>query len=408
MISCVKMMKCRGCQIAGSRSRGKCRAATPWWIVVFLLPSFVISCPGLITAASQPLPGDTSKSSRLEAGTPSLGGVPEQRFRIRQTTHFSIAYDTAESAVAPLCGTVEEVFDSVLRFCQWSGLDAKIPRTRLPILFFDRLEDFTEYGRSVDVMGASIAGFYHHETNIAAFCHARESPGIRPIVAEIERMEAQMPRRAEGDNPNKNEPGDLEDRLTRLRRLRHELSEQFNRIVIRHETAHQVLYNLGIHQRGRANPLWLTEGLACQFEVPQDDANGALTNSNSLRLADMREALGARKSTVDHPYDLYTAAIRSGRLMNTGELVTVIRGDWRDPLALRYYYGQSSSLVDYLNRRFPKEFRGYVRRWQRNMSTPDESDPRPLDVFQQFFGDPSEQFDRAWMSDLMRSVPADR
>jgi len=385
-----------------------CRVSTPWWIAACTLSMFFARSSNVLGAANHSATGDRWKKLQTQAGALSVDRPSQQRFRIRQTAHFSIAYDTSELAVVPVCDTIEEVFESVLRFCKWSGIEPKFPPARLPILFFDRLEDFTEYGRSVDVESATIAGFYHHETNIAAFCHARESPAIKPIVVEIERMAGEMRRAEETGIAGKKKQGDMEDQLKRLRRLREELSERFNRIVIRHETAHQVLYNLGVHIRRKANPLWLTEGLACQFEVEQNDPSGALTQSNFLRLVDMHEALGARSPNVDNPYDQYTSAIHSGRLISTSDLITEIGEDWQDPLALRFYYAQASSLVDYLHRRHPNQFRSYLRHLLQSRSIPSETNQSQLDVFQKFFGEPSEQFDRAWMSDLVRAVPTKR
>jgi hypothetical protein len=39
--------------------------------------------------------------------------------------------------------------------------------------------------------------------------------------------------------------------------------------TIRHEAAHQLAFNLGLHQRCAATPLWLAEGFATMFEAPR-------------------------------------------------------------------------------------------------------------------------------------------
>ena len=55
--------------------------------------------------------------------------------------------------------------------------------------------------------------------------------------------------------------------IVNWRARRDAIVEQHDRLVLRHEAAHQLFYRFGVHQRSAANPVWLVEGLACQFET---------------------------------------------------------------------------------------------------------------------------------------------
>jgi hypothetical protein len=68
--------------------------------------------------------------------------------------------------------------------------------------------------------------------------------------------------------------------------------EQLTAAVVRHEAAHQLGFNTGLHTRLGATPHWLLEGLACILEVSESSqpaGNGTRpTVHNRLRLDDWR------------------------------------------------------------------------------------------------------------------------
>ena len=198
----------------------------------------------------------------------TIGGAD---FRIRETGHFAIGYDTPYAEVRSLTGRLEGAYMAIWRFCKDNGLSVWRPTERLGVLFFDRYEDFTRYAATAGFTASSTAGFYNPQTNLAAFCNMLHSPNLQKVARQIERAERQLKRH--DDIPleasrMRQRREDQRTSLSNLKSRRDALVERFNRLVIQHEAAHQMLFNIGVHARGSDNPLWLVEGLACQFEVP--------------------------------------------------------------------------------------------------------------------------------------------
>ncbi len=216
------------------------------------------------------------------------------RMQIRETDHFTIAYDTSYEALRPLIGRLEGTYDAILRFVAGSGLSSEAPTDRMEVILFNRHEDFTRYLAGIGLRGASVAGIYHQQSNVAAFCNMADNPDLQQITRRIEQFRKQLQQlegkrsRAPGTRRRRRE---LRGHLSTLRLRRDALVKRFNRFVIQHEAAHQMFFNLGVHIHGADNPNWLVEGLACQFEVPQRQA-GAPRTANLPVLAGGQAAGG--------------------------------------------------------------------------------------------------------------------
>lgn len=69
--------------------------------------------------------------------------------------------------------------------------------------------------------------------------------------------------------------------------------EQLTAAVVRHEAAHQLGFNTGLHPRLGSTPHWLLEGLACLLEVPPASPPPGIrsrpTSYNPLRLGDWQK-----------------------------------------------------------------------------------------------------------------------
>ncbi|MEK7756056.1 MAG: DUF1570 domain-containing protein, partial [Planctomycetota bacterium] len=223
--------------------------------------SVSIIATAVATCSPAQVPPEKTESARLLA----LGG---ERFSIRRTDHFLIASDGDEGAVNPLADRLEAAYQAVVRFAEDMKLPIHPPSDPLPVLLFNRHSDFERYAGSVGFKDPAAPGFYHPRNNTAAFCNVLDLPQLRDISQRIEQAEAP-------------------ERIIDWRSQRDAIVKTFNRLVIQHEAAHQVLFNTGVLSRDADNPDWLVEGLACQFEVSSRDA------VNQMRLADFREALAA-------------------------------------------------------------------------------------------------------------------
>ena len=228
--------------------------------------SAAIIATTLATCSPAQVPPEKTESARLLA----LAG---EHFSVHRTDHFLIASDGDEGIVNPLADRLEATYQAVVRFGDDIKLPIHPPPEPLPVLLFNRHSDFERYAGVVGFNDHSAPGFYHPRNNTAAFCNVLDLPQLRDISQRIEQAEAP-------------------ERIIDWRSQRDAIVETFNHLVIQHEAAHQVLFNIGVLSSDADNPDWLVEGLACQFEVPSRDA------VNQMRLADFREAIAASPGAV--------------------------------------------------------------------------------------------------------------
>ncbi len=351
-----------------------------------------------VGASPPPLPPDQDVAAKLL----SIAG---DDFLIRETDHFTIAYDTQYEALRPLIGRLEGTYDAIWRFCEASGLKVESPSSRLAVLLFNQHQDFRIYLAGIGVRAGSLAGVYHQQNNVAAFCNVRNSPGLAPVTNKIERLQMQLKRlqgKQSGLPATRQRSDDLRRNLSNLQSQRDALVKRFNRFVLQHEIAHQMFFNLGVHIRGVDNPMWLVEGLACQFEVPQADSAQALRRINHLRLGDFREALGVSPGANSVSEEAYRAALSSRRLVPLVDLIADSNPLTQDDGNTAFRYAQAWALVLYLHRQHREAFTAYVRRLSARKPGEPVGCRREIGEFQAAFGEPNEVFQRAWISHMLK------
>jgi len=212
----------------------------------------------------------------------------------------------------------------------------------------------------------------------------------------------------------------LQRRLHQLKAKRDGYVNLVNRVVVRHEIAHQCLFSFGVHRPVVGNPAWLVEGLACQFETPTPFLRSGVARVNENRLADLREAFdlneepGTASKPPALPRDLPAAYPRisdtNGRLLPLRDLVKNPRSLSRsnDDPNLLYRYAQSWALVFYLQRQYPEKWVKYVTIVAQ----------RPLDVtfnadqetaqFETAFGQLDDEFQNRWIKFILGQQPSKR
>ncbi len=339
-------------------------------------------------------PEDTPLDVRLLA----IGG---EGFRLRETEHFAICYDTDYSVVRALTGRLEGTYDAMQRFCGAYRLDVSAPDDRLGVLLFGDYEAYSEYVRAADLDPRSIAGFYSQQTNLAVFCDVATSPSLRAVTTEIARLQKRLdamsagPKRRRDRNQRRQA---ISKALTANRARRDHFVRRFNRFVIQHEAVHQVLFNIGVHQRGAANPTWLVEGLACQFEVPQTDGQGFIRNINHMRLADFRDALDSGSVVGAAGDRAREDAFSSGRLVPLRSFIGEDETFRAAGEQIVSRYAQAWSLVHYLARERGDAFSTYLRSIAGREPGVIVSSDDEIAVFDAAFGPPDEQFQASWLS----------
>ncbi len=296
--------------------------------------------------------------------TQALREFVGEEFRILRTDHFTIAYDTPYPVLRALIGRLEGTYDTVERFCEGEGLSPEPLKKRLGVVLFGRHADFARKCRDVGMDPASVSGFFDHGKNIALFGNVLDRPEMRVVTRRIDELTEELTglrRKSSGQATVHRRREKLRRELRVLRARRDSTVETFNRLIIRHEATHQILFNSGVHIRGAQNPDWLVEGLACQFEVPQSWSSRGLGHVNHRRLLDFRQALGVGGGDSSIAERRYRKAVGAGKVLTLVDLIgnaDVLR---RGGPNTAYHYAQAWSLVYYLHRKHRGSLAAYTR-----------------------------------------------
>ncbi len=306
------------------------------------LIALVFAAPG----ASQPpatRPADRSlpeapgqAESLLEAAGPG--------YTLRRTPHFLVAYNSPRSTLESLVTRLESTYAAVLWLCSSVGIEPRPLPTRLEVVFHDRPADYLAWAARAGFSGAGTYGFYSESSNRSAFYNVANDPELLALEGTIADLRANLDgimgfvrqsrgsgeyelryadgRRVRLDRPAaERELKRMDRELKSLDRRRDAYGDRVNRTVVQHETAHQVLFNVGLHVRGTAQPRWLVEGLACLFETPPGPLGTGLGVVNEYRLRDLREAVGARADGARLSGADLAEAVAGGRLPGPRELI---------------------------------------------------------------------------------------
>lgn len=324
-----------------------------------------------------------------------------QPFKIRETDHFTISYNTDYNILRPLIGRLEGTFDAVWRFASENDLADHTPARKLNVIVFDQFREFAQYAERIDVRVGGMAGFFHPATNAAAFCNMYNSPALESLGSEIDRVQQQHAALASANRPaTLGQRKQLRHALSNLTGSRESLVKRFNRLVIQHESAHQVFFNLGVHVSGAQNPEWLVEGLACQFEIPQSNTTGKIRSINHMRLSDFRDAFRATHEVREVSTEAVADALTAGRVIPLSELVSGTGFITDDGENVAYRYAQSWALVYYLARRQSRELALYLRQLAARKPGVEVEPKREIAEFESRFG----RIDAAWEADWLSHI----
>lgn len=357
----------------------------------------ILAMARLALAAPPPaMPADPAVAEVLK----QLAG---DEFRIKETDHFTVAYDTPYEHVRALTGRIEGTFDAVWFFCEKHGLKVEPPRERLQVLLFDRHEDFAAYGAAAGMPMDGTAGFYDQRTNRSAFGNALNSPSLAELVQLIDATERERDRlQQHGGAAGREAAAVLAAQAGALRGQREALVKRFNRFVVQHEVAHHALFHIGVHVRGAVNPPWLVEGMACQFEVAQPQARHGRLRVNQVRLADFRHALGLAPKDRDLAPNAIPQAVAEKRWLSLRQLVENTRPftDAGDAIAFRY--AQAWALVHFLHREHHDAFGGYLRRLSERIPGQGVSAGEEWAEFARAFSGSPDELERQWVEFVLK------
>lgn len=325
-------------------------------------------------------------------------------FRVYNTEHFRIAYDTSIETLQSLADRIEGTYHAVSRFCDAMQIETEPAAGPFGIVVFARYEDYMAFLKRTGLAGTSTSGIYDPTTKLAAFCHAPDTPLLRPLsnqIVELTRRLEEVSEERDQNRSSQRQQERLRLALSELRNLRATLARRFDRFVVQHEVAHQVLFGYGLHVEGASEPAFLVEGLACQFETGSTSTQPWRPKVNQSRLADLREAIGATRGAQGFSLNDRKRLMETGRIVPLSVLLSQSAVMDSTGEFARYRYAQAWGLVYDLIRHQPETFGRYLRS-RRASNIRHRPDARgSLGVFEDFFGKVDSGFDLAWFHRML-------
>jgi hypothetical protein len=282
-------------------------------------------------------------------------------FRIHQTAHYLICFNTSE-AYAQWCGALyERLHRAFLGYWKNRGLSLHEPERRLVALVFDGPESFREYSRpELGDAAASMIGYYNMRTNRVTMYDLTGVDGLRP-----------------------------QGRATSAALVNRILSQptaERTVATIVHEATHQLAYNSGLQTRYADNPMWVSEGVAVYFETP-----------------DLRSSRGWRGIGEVHP--LHARKFQQSLTARSDDpLMSLLTGDalFRDPASSPQAYADAWALNYFLLRVRRDDYVKYLQDLASQSPLAEKSDAQRVAHFRQVLGDDLATLSQQWQRYMQR------
>jgi len=219
---------------------------------------------------------------------PSLGGNPADLAALRSllstssfettaTEHFVVLHKPNATYVEGACRTLEYAYGHFYEVFAQAGFSLSRPQERLVWICFPKKSGFSKYALQAEGMDLSwLDGYYSTLTN---------------CVAVVQQDQRTRPR----EEPGGASAGDVRVAVAAHRSPHGGVlpmsaaGQRFDVTRMTHEVAHQLSFNSGIQKRGVIYPLWVSEGLATNFEFDASVLAG-LEHDNAARCRGLLEA----------------------------------------------------------------------------------------------------------------------
>jgi hypothetical protein len=294
-----------------------------------------------------------------------LGG---SSFEATTTEHFVVLHKPNAAYAEGACHTLEYAYGHFYEVFSEAGFDLSRPQDRLVWICFPKKSGFSKYAWQAEGMDLSwLDGYYSTLTNCVAVVQPDQKTGRREETGGPSRSDVPI--------------------AVAANRLPHEgvlpisvAGQRFDVTRMTHEVAHQLSFNSGIQKRGVIYPLWVSEGLATNFEFDGSLLAG-LEHGNTARCQGLLEA--------------YTA----GELVPLRQFVaqTTVPPDTH---VGRRYYAQAWGFFQFILIERPENLRTYLCRLAQTRPEHRDADAL-LAEFVGVFGSP-ETLELAWSAFLAR------
>ena len=200
-------------------------ACAPWLLLVLL------ACP--LAWAADPPQQETQPAER-DLTPPELPAGVSQAFRILRSEHFTVYSDADTRLARKLTHRLEATYRDVVRFCRVNKLPARALVQPLEVILFERPEAYHRYAAAVNFPSEGTLGFFHADTNRSTFFNSENDPRLAKVRRQIAEARDKLDR----------------SKVARLEGLLQSYESQVNQMVVQHESAHMILYNVGVHNAG--------------------------------------------------------------------------------------------------------------------------------------------------------------
>jgi hypothetical protein len=275
----------------------------------------------------------TEAGSALQRGSldvATLKTLLGASFQTTTTEHFAFLHETNAAYIAQAGTALEHAYRQFYESFSQTGFDLTRTSDRLIWICFPQQSGFNQYALQAEGMDLSwLDGYYSTLTNRVAVVQANprmpNREEVNPPLANGMRVTLAANRQTEeGVLPM----SAAEPRLD-VARLTHEL-------------AHQLAFNSGLQKRVVMYPLWVSEGLATNFEFDWPP-NAGLARGNTLRCNSLVEAHAA------------------GELVSLRRFIVQTRAP-ADAKVSRRYYAQAWAFFRYILTERSEDLRHYLRR----------------------------------------------
>jgi len=296
-------------------------------------------------------------------GLKSLAGTP---FRTTATEHFTVIHDVQTDGIAGMGTILESAYQRFYRAFSEAGFEPSRSPYRLVWICLPQQSEFNEYALRAEGMDLSwLDGYYSTLTNRVAVVQpsVRTPETARPVPGEMRITLASKP-----------QSGDV--------LLMSPPERRFDMTRLTHELAHQLAFNSGLQKRGVMYPMWVSEGLATNFESAESASTGAIP-SNLARCKGLAAAYAAEEMIPLRQFVVQTRA----------------PADVRES---RYYYAQAWALFRFLFAERPEHLRKYLSSVAK-LPAGRREEATLLSEFVAAFGTP-EALEPAWQAFLVRQI----
>lgn len=299
-----------------------------------------------------------------EAAEGALPAVLGDNFSSVRSDHFVLAHDADQATAARVLAWLEDTYDQVVHFRY---------RYALPI---------SPLQRHLEVVCSRNWSAYKHLDN----------PRLGQVTVYSGYYDEARGRCYFGLSPSD------------LRRRSASLADELERLTVQHEVAHQLIDGL-CPSLGANMPPWLSEGLACAFEVAPEAGVDAYRSANRWRARDATDQLGVvrtRSASGQPNVARLDPDSKNDSRTSFTDVVTMAwdvqpGGTWTP--AQRY--GMAWAVVFYLQTERAAAFKTYLHRLTRQSNRLTHAEQ--VRVFRDVFGPVDGTMDRA-IHDVLRRV----